>query len=337
MRARRGAALLALVALAGGIWWVRWGRSTGSAERVAGEATSRRQPPARRRPPPVFAPGENRPAAVTPALPESGPGSRYMRLYHGQSGRLANGQPFAARHGLRRVSVTGSPIEVWSSRNELDPGQSATLFARALEPGAAIEEAAAELRLGGETRRLAMSPRGDGSYAVELTPDVLPAAPPVLDAETAPPALLDAVVAARVRDRDGTRAARLGTLVALQDGGATFRPGTESIALDGHGNALLSIEVEVRRAGPYHAYAELWSPAAGRSLAFGRKNLGRLEPGVHRISLLFGGQILRDSGVDGPYAVRNLELLRVTRQRPHRAQPVAELMTTPPWRASDFH
>src|SRR6185436_15367892 len=135
----------------------------------------------------------------------------------------------------------------------------------------------------------------------------------------------------------GTRAARLGTLVALQDGGATFRPGTASVALDGHGNALLSIEVEVRRAGPYHAYAELWSPVAGRSLAFGRKNLGRLEPGVHRISLLFGGQILRDSGVDGPYAVRNLELLRVTRQRPHRAQPVAELMTTPPWRASDFH
>jgi len=260
-----------------------------------------------------------------------------MRLYHGQSGRLSNGEPFATRHGVRRVTVTGSPIEVWSSRNELDPGESATLFVRAREPGAVIEEAAAELRLGGETRRLGMSQRDSQTYAAELTPDLLPAAAPGPDAETAPPSLMDAVVAARVRDRDGTRAARLGTLVALQDGGATFRPGTASVALDGQGNALLSIEVEVRRAGPYHAYAELWSPVAGRSLAFGRKNLGRLEPGVHRISLLFGGQILRDSGVDGPYAVRNLELLRVTRQRPHRAQPVAELMTTPPWRASDFH
>jgi hypothetical protein len=145
------------------------------------------------------------------------------------------------------------------------------------------------------------------------------------------------VVSARVRGRDGTRAAQVGTLVALQDGGASFRRGTETISLDGAGNALLSIDVEVRRAGPYHAYAELWSAAAGRSLAFGRKNLGRLEPGVHRIALLFGGQIVRDSGVDGPYAVRNLELLRVTRQRPHHAPPIAELMTTPAWRAADFH
>ena len=268
---------------------------------------------------------------------ESGPGAEFMRLYNGQSGRLTNGESFEVRHGPRRMSRTGVPVTVWSTRNELRPGDDTTLLVEAAAQDTRIEEATAELRIGDQVKRFPMSPAGERTFAVKILPDMIPASTPDGDGDTAPPVVLDAVVDVKVQRLGQSTRARVATVVSLEDGGASYVRGSEEVRLTGDGSAALFIDVEVKRAGPYHAYAELWNVSGNTSLAFGRKNLGVLGPGRHRITLLFGGKIIRASGVDGPYAVRNLELLRVTRKRPHSAPPIAQLLITPPWRATEFH
>ena len=325
-------------------WWLTEGHAPGGEEAspAAGQrvaAAGRTSPAGRPRALPSFqvaaAADQAPPRAEEPE--ESGPGAEFMRLYNGQSGRLTNGESFEVRHGPRRMSRTGVPVTLWSTRNELRPGDDTTLLVEAADADTLIEEATAELRIGDRVKRFPMSPSGPSTFGLKIGPDMLPASTPDGDADTAPPIVLDANVEVKVQRRGQSTRARVATAVSVEDGGASYLPGTEEVRLTDDGSAALFIDVEVKRAGPYHGYAELWSVSGNASLAFGRKNLGVLGPGRHRIALLFGGKIIRASGVDGPYAVRNLELLRVTRKRPHSAPPIAQLLITPAWRATDFH
>lgn len=282
-------------------------------------------------PPPAAAPAADPPG-------ETGPGKRYMRLYNGQSGRLRAGATFQMRHGPHRMSSADLPVAIWMTRNEVDPGETTTLVAQASDPAAVLEGAVAEFRAGGVAERVPMIRAADGSLTADFHPGpALAAALAAAEGPKAAPVLVDAVADVEVRRGGATARGRVVTMFSVQDGGATIVLGSERIELGADGNAHLGFDVEVRRPGDFHAYAELWSPARGVSLAFGRKNIGTLAPGRHRLELLFGGQVIRDSGIDGPYAVRNLELLRVTPRLPHLAHPVAELMITPAWRATEFH
>jgi hypothetical protein len=96
--------------------------------------------------------------------------------------------------------------------------------------------------------------------------------------------------------------------------------------------------MHVEEKGAYFVMAELWGGQDGITpIAFGRERLGDVPTGDRKTTLLFGGQVIRDSGVDGPYVVRNVTLSRVSTLPPHQAEPIASLPSTPPFRANDFY
>lgn len=98
---------------------------------------------------------------------------------------------------------------------------------------------------------------------------------------------------------------------------------------------VLSVDIRVAKRGSYWAGAELWVDE--RPVAQAQLRLGELEPGEYPVALLFGGQVLRDSQVDGPYTVRNLRLNQVDSVPPQESTPIAELEATPAWRATEFN
>ena len=100
---------------------------------------------------------------------------------------------------------------------------------------------------------------------------------------------------------------------------------------------MLDADVRVDRPGTYWAYAELWAGSPGaRPIAFARRRFPHLEPGHHRISLLFGGAIIRNAQVDGPYVVRRLLLSQVDQHPPRPLGPATALPDGVIGRASDF-
>jgi hypothetical protein len=147
---------------------------------------------------------------------------------------------------------------------------------------------------------------------------------------------VDATAVVTYREGGAEKQGRVSTQLFLQRSGAHIVAGTQKMEKTNDGNAALFFDVEVDVEGRYHASAELWRRDGKASLAFARKNLGVLPPGRHQVALLFGGEVIRDRGVDGPYAVRSLELLRTSTVPPHAADPIAEVLQTPPWRASEF-
>jgi hypothetical protein len=121
-------------------------------------------------------------------------------------------------------------------------------------------------------------------------------------------------------------------------GGQLARPRLEREA----GDLVLTVEAVIQRAGSYWAYAELWGEGGtgdasdDRPVAFARERLPNLSAGRHPVKLLFGGLVIRDSGVDGPYVVRNVRFSQVDTHPPHEATAGDSLPPTPPWRAAEF-
>lgn len=103
------------------------------------------------------------------------------------------------------------------------------------------------------------------------------------------------------------------------------------------GDLQLTIGLEVDRPGTFFASAELWAGSAGdQPVAFARQRLDGLAQGDQQVTLLFGGRVIRDANLDGPYVVRNVRLLRVDSLPPHAGDPIDELMTTQAYRAAEF-
>jgi len=120
-------------------------------------------------------------------------------------------------------------------------------------------------------------------------------------------------------------------------------PGAELVASSAHvarrvsgerADLLLSIDIRVTKPGTYWAGAELW--AEEKPVAQAQLRLGRLEQGEYPVTLLFGGAVLRDSQLDGPYTVHNVRLHQVDSVPPQEASAIAELEPTVEFRAEDF-
>jgi hypothetical protein len=99
---------------------------------------------------------------------------------------------------------------------------------------------------------------------------------------------------------------------------------------------VVSVHVQIERAGRYWAGAELWGGPGGTiPLALAQRPLGDLPAGPSTVELVFGGQILRDAGVDGPYTIRSIHLNQMDTVPPHQA-PAIDEVKTPAFRASEF-
>ena len=71
-------------------------------------------------------------------------------------------------------------------------------------------------------------------------------------------------------------------------------------------------------------------------IGFAKAEAANLSAGRFDAALMFGGNIIRDSGVDGPYVVRNVRVRQISEFPFAEAEPVAVLLTTPNWNASAF-
>ena len=88
--------------------------------------------------------------------------------------------------------------------------------------------------------------------------------------------------------------------------------GDEAVDDDDDGlvdSVRVSVPVQVHEAGDYEVRADLYSGQT-RIVAAGSVFTG-LEAGTHTLVLEFSGSVIRDMGIDGPYEVRNLVLIRV--------------------------
>ena len=103
------------------------------------------------------------------------------------------------------------------------------------------------------------------------------------------------------------------------------------------GDLRVNTQAVIERPGTYFAYAELWGSASGDAPSPSRAAPFRRGACTRQLRLLFGGKIIRESGVDGPYVVRNLRFQQVDTHPAHEAEPVAALPPTAAYRAQDFH
>ena len=127
-----------------------------------------------------------------------------------------------------------------------------------------------------------------------------------------------------------------GGVFLVQSAGAALDP--RSLTVDRrNGDLELRAKLKADREGTYFVSAELWGDSDGnKPIAFARERIGHLTAGDHDLNLLFGGQVIRDSGIDGPYVVRNVRLLQVDSLPPHEAVTIDVLPKTRDYRAQDF-
>lgn len=350
---------LALAAAGGAAYWLQ-PAPVPEPEPTAGKL--RASPPKRRRPadvrslepleeedqnedPESDAPeAKAEPIAPPPAAagPYGGPG-HYIDVYGGKSGRLSpHSAPLGADVVAEARSRDGVPVLVaWLPSPRVQSGEALVLRARLFgRDDEAVEPTSMEVRIAPEGNSenvvesgpLAPASTGHGAWEYETT------APNVQPTPDQPGvARFRYVIEARGRYAgEGFVRTAVG-MFQLHAPGARIDPEDSSVTRRG-GDLVLQLDVDVERAGAYWAYAELWGSASGdEPIAFGRQRFDRLEAGRQRVELLFGGQIIRDSGIDGPYTVRNLKLMQVDTLPPHEQDPILELAPTPGWRSTDFH
>jgi hypothetical protein len=103
------------------------------------------------------------------------------------------------------------------------------------------------------------------------------------------------------------------------------------------GDLALFFAARIERPGTYWAWAELWGgPEGTEPIAFARERFETLGSGLRPLALVFGGAIIRDAGVDGPFIVRNFRWQQVDAFPPQEQDPIAQLPPTQPFRARDF-
>jgi hypothetical protein len=297
-------------------------------------------------PPPPPAPDKHSPLQLTPidtgALDPSrddpGPGADHIERYAGRSGRLS---PSASPDGasvLTRIPSTGPAptLLVWVPSIRIQAGAEVSLRASVLDDqGApvAAEAAAAIARRGeqpGPERPLTAAPAGS-DHQLELR---FPApAPPA--GSLAPTAYEYAIRATGIFQ--GEPFTRLAAGAFFVHSSSKLDPAQVRVLRDG-GDLALLLGVQLDRPGTFFAYAELWGGDRGaRPIAFARDRFERLSPGPRTLSLRFGGRILRESNLDGPYVVRNLRLQQVDEFPPQESEPILELPPTQAWKASEFY
>ena len=81
-------------------------------------------------------------------------------------------------------------------------------------------------------------------------------------------------------------------------------------SLDSNRNLLIEAEVEVSKADRFYLQASLYTEL-GDAIGVTQQSLA-LKKGRHWVPLEYFGLMVRDSGVDGPYRLKNISIARVT-------------------------
>ena len=308
---------------------------SGAADRASTAAAQRA--PVSVKPPPR---AEHSPAAPPPGADDPGPG-RWIDRYDGRSGRLSPSARPEGADPTTRVESPGDPptLVVWVPTIRVQAGREVVLHAALLdESGAPVAPqsiVASLARRGGpasaELPLVAAPPGSTHHFELRLrAPDADPGT-----ADPAP-AAFDYTVQARGtwQGEPYVRTAAAGFLVHSPGGGVD--PATAHAERRG-GDLALLFDARVERPGTYWAWAELWGGAEGTEpIAFARERFERLGSGVRPLALVFGGAIIRDAGMDGPFIVRNLRWQRVDAFPPQEQDPIARLPPTAAFRAREF-
>jgi hypothetical protein len=309
---------------------------------------------------PPSTPSEPRPVPTPPSLPpasaeatkpvpdkgDEGPGP-YLLRYDGRSGRMSRTARPLGGDTTKISSQGGDPVlTVWADSMRIPSNGSAMLHATLVTRGGELifpdrisvhVSRTDALTEGFEREMLPSSTVGSTRFDAEFkaTGNFAPHAHP--DGKRDPPVGINYVVTAEGTWNDQPYKRRAANLIFCHEPGAALA--ADSAHVTNHdGNLMLNFRTDVTRAGNYWAYAELWGgPDGDRPVAFARQQVPGLSAGPHDIELMFGGQIIADSGVDGPYTIRNAHIDDVGTIPPHQAEPVAVLASTPAYHSTDFH
>jgi hypothetical protein len=277
-----------------------------------------------------------------PGSEDPGPGP-YMELYQGRSGALSpNASPNGAEVTTPIRSRGGEPLlTAWVPSLRVQSDEEAVIHGTLTDArGGAVrpESIGVHIVPGRQAqygRTVVMNPAPEGAahhfeYRYRLDPALVPTSSNV-------PFEVDYVVVAR-GEWGGHRYERVvNGSFRVHVPGARWSSNAWQTQREG-GDLRVLAQVEISRAGTYWAYAELWGGEGGRRpIAFARDRFENLPVGPRTIELTFGGLIIRESNIDGPYTVRNVRLMQVDAVPPQESEPVRELPPTPPWRASEFH
>lgn len=279
------------------------------------------------------------PVGLDPLRDDPGPGAEHIARYQGRSGRLSpSARPDGAEVTTRVSSTGAAPILVaWVPSVRIQRGAEVAILAAVVDEQGAPVAARAVVAVArrGQTavvERPLVAAAAGADHALESR---FPA--PDVDARDPEPSAFEYAVRA-----EGTFHGEPFVRVAT---GAFFvhAPGgkldlasarTERQA----GDLALLLESRIERAGTYWAYAELWGgESGGTPIAFARDRFERVQQGLQRFSLHFGGQVIRDAAIDGPYVVRTVRFQQVDAFPPSEADPIRALPPTPAWKATDFH
>jgi hypothetical protein len=275
-----------------------------------------------------------------PGTSDDGPGQEFIDQYQGRSGRLS---PQASIHGTRTSIPTRSHmappnVVAFTPSTIVSPGQ--TVVIHAVVHGRHSEDVTPDtiqiiVVNGTDPTSGTAQPMvpGDGEYTYAYVPT---AEAHPLGEDGAPPIVSFIVRATGTYEGESYSRAATGTFNVHTPGA---RLDTEHAQASQRGSDIVvTVPVLIDRPGAYFGLAELWGGADGASpVAFGRDRVVYEQAGEQTFTFLFGGAVIRASGVDGPYVVRNVRFMQVDSIPPHQQSPTEELLTTPGWQSSDFH
>ena len=263
---------------------------------------------------------------------DPGPGEEILR-YDGRSGRLSpNASPDGTEITTKVASSGPAPtLIVWVPSLRVQAGAEVVIKAAIVdEAGAPVAPASivASIALHGSPpgAELPLHPVEAPDHQFELR----------LRAP-AEPGMFDYVVLAR-GELEGERFQRAAA-GTFQVNAAGARIEAKDARVERRaGDLALTVPAYIDRPGTYWMYAELWGGEDGtRPIAFARQRFEGIAAGARPLTIAFGGAIIRHSGIDGPYLVRNLRFQQVDSFPPQEQEPIASLAPTQPWQATDFN
>lgn len=111
--------------------------------------------------------------------------------------------------------------------------------------------------------------------------------------------------------------------------------GPYRVALE-NGSLVAYVGIDASHAGIQHLKGELWGPK-GEAISYAWVRNDSTPLGPSTMKLTFYGKVIRDSGVDGPYEVKNLLLTSFDENYDRIEDPaVSPGITSPPWSHNQF-
>lgn len=278
--------------------------------------------------------GESDPESYDP-----GPGEDFIARYQGRSGRLS---PHASVHSTHtsipvRSHMAAPTVLAWTPTTIVSPGT--PVLIHAMVRGRHEEDVTPSTfevtfydGLDPSTGTVQPLLDADGEYQATYVPR---AEDHPVSEDGAPPVISFLVRATGSYEGETYSRSATGTFL-LHQPGARLDPSRAAAEREGS-DLVVHVPVHVTRPGAYFGIAELWGGEDGETpVAFGRDRVALAEPGEAMFTFLFGGAVIRSSGVDGPYVVRNVRFMQVDSIPPHEQTPTEELLTTPEWSSRDF-